>query len=325
MNTTNARPACLLLAAWLLGSSAALAQSAPAHGVARPIEGWVVDAGGHPLGGLMVFAADAETDALVAMTTSSRDGHVELTLPRRRHNFGILSPRLGVVRLRPRGAGFELVVRSLPLDEGQGAAPDQREAWLNMPRAALVRGRALDEAGVGLAGVRLEVVRRSGIVSSAILSGAGGEFAIFLPGGESWVRASAPGLKVVSSSRQDGRLTIVLGVAVEIQNVTIGGGRVLTFRPADSIDPEYSPPAKVRSYLAFAYGICPSTGPLKAHEKRALKRYWYLEVLRSTPPSPATISTTTCTPASQYEIPPGQVNVGGFESWREGSLGAGPE
>jgi hypothetical protein len=302
---------------------AALADGAGAHD--RVVSGRVVDPAGNPIGGLMVFAADAETDALVAMTISSGDGHVELTLPRRRHNFGILSPRLGVARLRTRGAEFDLVVRRLPPDEGSGPPPDAHAEWLTWPRAALVRGQTLDETGAGLAGVRLEVVRRSGIVSSAIVSGAGGAFALFLPAGDSWVRASAPGLKPTQITRQDGRLTIVMAVAVDVQNVTIGGGRVLTFRPADSIDPEYSPPAKVRSYLAFAYGICPSTGPLKAYEKRALKRYWYLEVLRSEPPNPATISTTTCTPASHYEIPKGQVNVGGFETWREAALGAGPE
>ena len=108
---------------------------------------------------------------------------------------------------------------------------------------------------------------------------------------------------------------MVMTVATEVQQLTITPGRVLRFRPADSIDPEYTPPTAVKAWLQYAYGICPSA-PLTWYEKRALKKYWYLDVLRSEPPNPASVSTTSCTTPSAYQptsVP--QASVGGFDIW----------
>jgi hypothetical protein len=111
---------------------------------------------------------------------------------------------------------------------------------------------------------------------------------------------------------------IVMGIAADPQRVTVTDGRVLSFRPSDSIDPEYSPPAAVRSWLQYAYGICPPRFPLKAHDRRGLKKYWYLDVLRSEPPNPATISTVNCTTAASYELlRASTTTLLGFETWVE--------
>jgi hypothetical protein len=316
----HSRPGRVLLLLSLLWPATARPQGSPAL---REVVGQAIDLAGHPLPGLLLFAADAETDTLVAMRMTDRDGRVRLTLARRRHNFGILSATLGVVRLRSRGPDrFELLLGDLPGRETPGADPGA--ARFDSPRASIVRGRVVDESGAALPGVRLDVLRRTGSVASSILAGRGGEFALFLPGGESWVHPSAPGLRLVRTARNGANLILVMGISAELQSVTIGG-RTLTFRPQESIDPEYTPPAAVRALLAFAYGICPATAPLKAHEKAALKKYWYLDVLRAAPPNPASVSTASCVSPSQYELPPGQVAVGGFELWREGALRGGPE
>jgi hypothetical protein len=137
-----------------------------------------------------------------------------------------------------------------------------------------------------------------------------------VPGGEFGLRATAPGLVALHGAQQGELVVLVMTVAAEVQTVTVTEGRTLSFRTSDSIDPEYAPPAPVRAWLQFAYGICPSSQPLRRHEKAALKKYWYLDVLRTEPPNPATISTISCTPPSAAErLAAGQAIVHGFEIW----------
>jgi hypothetical protein len=285
------------------------------------IGGRVVDQAGRPVAGVPVFAADAASDTLVAMGLSDEAGRLELVVPRRRHNFGILSSKLGIIRYVPLPQGFELVVTPLPAS-AVSQRSDLGASWFGQPRASVLRGRIVDETGAPLPGVRVEVVRKTGHVTAAVVSNRDGAFGVFLPQGESLVRAAAPGLETVRTSRQGIWLVIMMGVSAGVQTVTIRD-RTLTFRPDDSIDPGYSPPAVVRAYLAFAYGICPRTAPLKAHERAALRKYWYLDVLRSQPPNPATISSAACVPAFEYPLPPGQTRVEGFDTWRESITGAG--
>jgi hypothetical protein len=288
------------------------------------ITGTVVDPAGKPIADVMVFAADASTDAVAAVAASDAEGKVVLVLPQRRYNFGVLSPRFGVTQLVPRGPGrFQLVVASLPGNPIDGAAGEPA-ARIDAPRGLLLRGRVVDETGVGLEGVRLEASRESGAVIATVFSGNDGTFALAVPGGKFGLRATAPGLASVRSAHQGGRLVVVMGISAEAQPVTITEGRVFTIRPGDSIDPEYTPPAPVRALLRFAYGICPARTPMRAQDKRGLQKYWYLDVLRRTPPNPATISTVACTPASAYQ--PGSVprtNIGGFDIWND-AVPAGP-
>jgi hypothetical protein len=62
---------------------------------------------------------------------------------------------------------------------------------------------------------------------------------------------------------------------------------------------------------------------VRGHETAALKKYWYLDVLRSEPPNPATVSSASCTSPSDYRLPPGQATVGGFELWQDALVGGG--
>jgi hypothetical protein len=304
-----------VILAGLLVLATARAEEGPAR---RAVAGTVVDSTGRPLRGVMVFAADASTDAVVAMAASDAQGKVELLVPQRRYNFGILSPTLGVARLIPGGAGrFQLVLTALPPNPVDTAST-QPAARIDAPRAFVVRGRVVDETGVGLEGVRLEAARETGAVIATVFSGGDGTFAVAVPGGQSRLRASAPGFDPVRSARQNGRLVVVMAIAAEAQRITITEGRVFRVRPGDSIDPEYTPPAPVKALLRFAYGICPAATPLRAADRRALKKYWYLDVLRREPPNPATISTVVCTPPTAYQPTSApRSTIGGFDIWND--------
>jgi hypothetical protein len=294
----------------MTGMSIALWVAAVAGGT---VAARVVDGEGRPLAGVIVFAAD--TTRVIGMAVSDGDGGVALPAPRPRYNFGLLSPVWRLGGLTPRGRGrYDLVAAPVSPAVGDGRVVARIEAG----RAEVQRGRVVDETGSGLAGVRLEAVRGSGAVASTTFSGEGGRFALVVPGGSYGLRASAPGLEGKSGDRKEEGVVVVMGIAAEVQTISVTQGHTLSFRPSDSIDPEYSPPAPVRAWLQFAYGLCPSSFPLRAHEKRALKKYWYLDVLRREPPNPATISTVTCSPPSAMDrLPRGQTSVHGFEIWEE--------
>jgi hypothetical protein len=297
-----------------------LALSTRARAAGPVVEVTVKDGAGRPLPYVMVIAAD--TTKVIAMALSDQAGGARLPAPRPRYNFGLLSPRLRLHGVTPRGPRrYDLIAETLP------PAAETRSATHNLikfsaPRAMVFRGRIVDQTGVGLRAVRVEAVRPGGSGVSTVLSQADGAFALVVPAGEYRLRASAPGLTAVSGVLENGRMTVVMAVDTEVQSVTVISGHTLTFRTSDSIDPEYAPPPPVRTWLRFAYGICPTGMPLKAHEKRSLKKYWYLDVLRTEPPNPATISTVNCTPPSEQErMPPGQADLGGFQVWEE-ALGA---
>jgi carboxypeptidase family protein len=311
-----ARLAALVVAVHLLWAARAGAAD-PVAPPRRTVSATVVDQAGKPLAGVMVFAADASK--VIGMAQSDATGAVELPAPRPRYNFGLLSPALHLAGVTPRGRGrYDLVAAPLPpVAAGEGV--DRDVARISAGGASVFRGRVVDEAGGGLAGVRVEAVRASGAIVSTVFSTAGGQFALVVPGGEFGLRASAPGLKAVKSADQQGRLVVVMGIDAEVQTLSITTGRTLSFRPSDSIDPEYTPPAPVRAWLRFAYGICPTATPLKWYEKQNLKKYWYLDVLRKEPPNPATISTVTCTPPSAADqLARGQGTTNGFEIWDDG-------
>ncbi len=285
----------------------------------RTIAGTVMDMTGRPVDGLMVFAADARTDAVAAMAASDAAGKVQLVVPQGRYNFGVVSPAFGVTRLVPAGPGrFELVVARLPPSAVDGTDAAEPAASVESPRGFVLRGRVVDETGVGLDGIRLEAVRESGAPIATVWSGADGTFAVAVPGGRTRLRATAPGFRSARSAYQGGRLVVVMAIAAEAQQMTITEGRVFTVRPGDSIDPEYTPPAPVRALLRFAYGICTSASPLRARERRALKKYWYLDVLRREAPNPASVSSVTCTSPTAYQ--PGSfpsTALGSFDIWND--------
>jgi hypothetical protein len=267
-----------------------------------PVTLLVQDDDGHPVPGVLVFAADAESDKVAGVATTNEAGEVHLTVPSQRQNFGLLSPTLGVERLITRGpTSFTLVAHPLPVGGGSGP-PEEKTARIRTPKAMVVRGRVLDEAGDALGGVRVEAVRASGAIAAVAVSASDGRFALVLPGGAFTLRPFAPGLKTAKVGRdKEQQIVVVMAVAVEPQSVQIYAGHVLKFRLEDSIDPEYSPPPTVRAWLAYSYGICPSTQPLTAGEKRSLKKYWYLDVLRREPPNPATVDSANCVPPGMWE------------------------
>ena len=269
--------------------------------------GLVTDLAGVPLPGIMVFAVDARTDRVASMAVSNDAGRVILPVARGRHNVGVVSASFGVARLVPRGAtGFDLVLQPRPALPAalspEGDAPGGA-ARVSSATAFVLRGRTVDETGVGLEGSQIQAVRGEGPPVTSAISGKDGRFAMGLPGGTYVIRVYAPGFRTSKLARQNGEVVLVMAIAAEPQRVDIAGNS-LTFRLQDSIDPEYTPPAKVRAWLQIAYGICGSSNPLRAHERRALKKYWYLDVLRTAPPNPATISTANCAPPSQYQRMP---------------------
>jgi hypothetical protein len=294
---------------------------APPSPARRVVEGRVLDPQRAPVPGVLIFAVDPTSDVIVAVASSDEMGNVRMVLQPRRHNFGVMSAHHGVQRLTPTGPdGFELTLAPLPEPGAPVAAPERETPVIRTTRAILVRGHVLDESGNGLAGVRVDAVRAldwsqrpegmraTGLRIATAITGAGGVFVLAIPGGDTQLQASAPGLQLVRSAvRRDkgvaraDRPVLVMGINAAVQDVIVTDGRVLRVRLQDSIDPEFSPPAAVRAWLLFAYGICATGQPFRAHEKQALKKYWYLEVLRREPPNPATVSTTSCVPATQYE------------------------
>ncbi len=309
----------LLLTLLLLASDAG---TAPVRGAAplRPVTATLVGPDAQPAPGVIVMAVDAATDAVVALATSDESGRVEMRLRPRRHNFGIMSARYQIAGFEPRGGdSYQLTLRALPAPAGAAPAPGDTTPVVRSSRAILIRGRVVDEAGRPLAGVRVdgaraitwtsrpEGMRADGMILSSAFSGSDGAFVLPIPGGDTQLQARAPGLVALRFAvpnekgvpRAD-RPILFMGVDTAVQEVVVSDGHVLRIRPRDSIDPEYSPPAPVRAWLRFAYGICSSGEPLRAREKRALAKYWYLDVLRQEPPNPATVSTAGCVSPAEY-------------------------
>lgn len=249
----------------------------------------VVDEAGTPVPSVVVFAAEASNDRISKVGVADDGGRVTLVIPRRPHNFGLLTPTFGVHSLRARGpTDLVLVVRPIrhaPVVDVAGASAP----WITGTQAFIVRGRVVDELGVGLGGVRIDAVRSDGAVASSAITGVAGDFAVATPGGRYRLRATAPGLAPARWEPDSGgkRLTVVMAISADVQRLEITDGQVLSFRLDDSVDPEYYPPAKVLAWLRYAYGVCPAADPPTAHQRRRTKKYWWLDVLREAPSSPA--------------------------------------
>jgi hypothetical protein len=274
---------------------------------ATSVTGLVTDLDGHPLAGIMVFAASADDDLIQSIAVSNDAGEVTFTASKARRNFGVISATHAVAQLTSSGGTrFRLALRPLPRPPGPPDRPAAGAARLQTKNAILLRGRVVDEAGGGLPASRLEAVRNGDdpATVAATSSDGQGRFALGLPGGDYQLRVLAPGFRPTRFSRHGGQLILVMTIAAEAQRIDIGQGHTLSFRLEDSIDPEYTPPAPVRAWLLWAYNICPWAGAIPARERKAVKKYWYLDVLRTAPPSPATISTANCSPPSQYQRMP---------------------
>jgi hypothetical protein len=309
----------LLLA--LAAGSDPPAPDAPAQIVA----GTVTDTANRPLPGVVVIALDPARETIVRMASADERGQVRMPLPPRSHLFGVMSASYAVDHLVIRGAAdFVLVLRPLPGPAGAPPARGTEAPVFRSARAVLVHGRVIDESGQGLAGVRVDglratdwspdeqgQMRASGVVVSSAISRPDGVFVLALPAGDTQIQARAPGLQLVRSSvrpsEQPGRtghVALVMGIDAQVQTIVIRQGHTLHIRIQDSIDPEYTPPAAVKAWLQYAYGICPTTAPLTAQQRRALKKYWYLDVLRREPPNPASVSASDCVPAHGYTSAP---------------------
>lgn len=303
---------------------AAGADPPPPGPTAQIVTGTVTDAANRPLPGVVVLALDPGRDTIVRLATADERGQVHMALPPRSHLFGVMSASYVVERLVIRGAAdFVLVLRPLPEPAGAPPARGTQAPVFRSPRAVLVHGRVTDESGQGLAGVRVDGLRATewspneqgemraiGVVVSSAISRPDGVFVLALPAGDTQIQARAAGLKLVRSSvrpsepGRSGHTALVMGIDAQVQSIVIRQGHTLQIRIQDSIDPEYTPPAAVKAWLQYAHGICPTSAPLTAQQKRELKKYWYLDVLRREPPNPASVSASDCVPAHAYTSAP---------------------
>jgi hypothetical protein len=254
------------------------------------VSGLLRDAAGAPIANVFVFGAEDGSDRMSAFAVSGADGRVVLRLPRKRHNFGVSSSRYGVANLAYQGPlSFVMELRPLPPGAPEGGGP-LRALPLVLGGAKVIRGRVTDQTGKALVGVRVEALRGDRSTAAAAVTDAQGRFAIGLVGGRFHLRSMAPGLKVAKASRRDDHVEIVMEVDAQAEQVSVQEGHVLRFRLDRSLDPEIFPPAPVRAWLCWSYGIrVRSRTPTNA-ERKSIKKYWYLDVLRNPPPNPAKVT-----------------------------------
>lgn len=259
------------------------------------LAGDVVDPLGRPVAQIEVFAVFAGGSRVTAAVATGRDGRFALSVPRRAHDLGVLSPVWGLRRVEERGPNLArlhvtpvffkgalaealatpqvttgVVVR--PLD-----APDA--VSFEGPTVGKVTGRIVDETGAPLPGVRVLAVNpRTGNPVTATVTDKEGNYRLVAPAGGLQLRVASAGLMLVRVERRtEGRLDFVLTVDAAPEAVTIYTGEVLRFRMSDSIWPEYHPPPEARAKLLLDYGIATpprcSTGRTVVLPSSAAPRY----------------------------------------------------
>jgi hypothetical protein len=189
----------------------------------------------------------------------------------------------------------------------------------------LLSGCVRDETGVALPGV--SVVTRSEPRGAVLvqITNAQGCYEVALGGGRARIAAASPALKVKSATTKVGpgsavRVDFVMEIDAAPQSVAVGSGHTLTFAMNESSWPEYFPPPKVQAWLAFSYGIprsfyhtCPSMAhtdsngaPIPTHcppsvfaREKGLAKYWWLELLKTSPsPHSSPIAPTGLPPST---------------------------
>jgi hypothetical protein len=251
------------------------------------VSGQVKDPAGVPVANVTVFAADDATDVVASFANSDASGRVVLRIPRTRHNFGVLSSKYGVVNIAHAGV-LSFVMQVKPLS---ATTPERTYALVTFPLtlegAKVVRGKVVDEAGNVLAGVRVEALRDGHMVAAAAVTDARGQFALGLTGGRFRLRALAPGLKLAKGVVRGDVVEIAMAIDAVAEQISVVQGHVLKFRLDQSVDPEIFPPAPVRAWLCWSYGVVVQSRTPTASERKRIKKYWYLDVLRNPPPNPA--------------------------------------
>lgn len=165
---------------------------------------------GETVPGETVVAVDEAREIIVGVARSDQEGRVQLSLPDRRTLFTVMSPRYQVERALARGArNHVLWLRPLPAPSGPG--PVTAPVVRTRP-AILIRGRVVDERGLGLPSVRVDAVRATewtttaagarakGLVIASAVSDASGAFALPIPSGDTQIQPRAAGLVLVRST-----------------------------------------------------------------------------------------------------------------------------
>ena len=120
-----------------------------------------------------------------------------------------------------------------------------------------VRAAVVDQTGVALAGVRVTLYHEHGNepVATTLTDDAG--HALFVvPPARYRLRPIAAGLKPSRFETKHGHRVIVMEVDSPPEVVElVSGGKTLSFRMDDSIDPEYYPPSQARAWLKFSYCV----------------------------------------------------------------------
>jgi hypothetical protein len=261
-----------------------LAQDAPAR---TRVTVAVTDASGAPVAEMLVFAADAASDEIVSVVATDAGGRAAFELDGRPHNFGLYSTNRPILKHARAGEANLAIQVGAPLRESARPGPGVR---LNLPRARVLRGRVVDEGGAPLAGVRVQVIRPSGTVATTAISDRAGRVVAPVVQGRAFVTAFAPGLKLKQGTNAGAELRLVMTIDSEPQTITVSDRHVIRFHLRDSVDPEYVPPAPVKAWLCWAYGIGLPDRPLTGEDRKTIKKYWWLDKLREEPPNPARVA-----------------------------------
>jgi hypothetical protein len=262
-----ASPAASLLV--LLLAAAARGESAPAlrPGLV-PLHGQVVLDSGTTLQGITVFAMDRDGGEIVAAARSDLQGRVLLPVPAGRQVvLGATAGRFEQHTIDALAAdSFRLVMGLMPTElmslEPLAAANLGLVAVgpvAPLPGQDLLlgglRGAIVDETGSALAGVRVTVYpENGGTALASTASDRAGHFLVVLPPGRYRLRPLAAGLKPLRFETDRPRPTIIMTIDPQPADIQVVDGKhVLTFRLADSIDPEYYPPPAAKAWLKFSY------------------------------------------------------------------------
>jgi hypothetical protein len=245
---------------------AARAAEAPGGGAVTVLQGQVVFGSGAPLEGVTVFALDRDGEQITAAASSDHQGRVSLTIPRSREVvLGATSARFELQRLEVLDpARFRLVMSVMPselfsLDPAAAVGTVTISPLVPAPAGGHVlgalRAAVVDEAGGPLAGVRVTMYGESASAPVATtLTDTAGHCLLVAPPGRYRLRPTAPGLKPARLDTERARPLLVMAVETRPETIQIAdGGKVLSFRLDDSIDPEYYPPPAAKAWLKFRY------------------------------------------------------------------------
>ena len=165
---------------------------------------------GRAVPGETVVAVDEAREVMVGVARSDQAGRAEMILPDRRTVFTVMSVRyqVGVVLVRD---ARNQILRLRPLPAPSGPGPVNAPVVRTRP-PLLIRGRVVDERGLGLPSVRVDAVRATewtktaagarakGVVIASAMSDAGGSFTLPIPAGDTQIQPRAAGLVLVRST-----------------------------------------------------------------------------------------------------------------------------